>query len=346
MLKTRLPWIQAPMYHYSGADLVVACSKAGILGSLSCQTPEQLYTSLEKIKQNHITKYSVNVFINSDHLGKNQPLIHPRIQNKLTEYRKELGLSIQQPDITDSYRQDLEMQMDLIKKYKVPFVIFTFGLPTNSQIQELKKIGTVLIGSCTSIEEALMIQDSGLDAVILQGKKAGGHRTSIQLPAYSCIDLETLLHDASNQVKIPYFGAGGVTHGKDIKKIMDLGASGVSIGTLFLTAKECNTPTSHRDLIYNTNSDTKTVITRLYTGRPAQMIPNRFYFEMKEIVDDLGGEDVIPWNFYARDIFGKAARVGNPELYVNWGGANVNKLSGRATMTAKDIISLLEYEYK
>jgi nitronate monooxygenase len=346
VFKTKFPWIQAPMYHYTGPELVIACSKAGILGSLSVQEPQRMKKSLESIKQSKIEQYACNLFVIPDHLSQNQPPIPHTVVEKLHEFRKELGLPLEPVMPTDSYKQELEEQLDLIVQFKVPFVILTFGLLDQAVCKGLQQKGIKLIGSATSVKEAVECQERGMDAVILQGVEAGGHRTSIHLPLYGSTGLLTLLSLAKKEIKIPIIAAGGISSGQQIKAAMNAGADGVSIGSLFLTASECNTPKSHRQLLRNTTAETETVLTRLFTGRPARMIPNRFYNEMKKTVDQIpGGEDSLPWNFYARDIFGKAAKLDNPELYINWGGQAVGMLSGRDTMSASEIISQLKREF-
>jgi nitronate monooxygenase len=346
LLKTKLPWIQAPMYHYSGPELAIACSKAGILGSLSVQIPERMKKSLEVIHQAKLDSYACNLFLIPPHLSENQPEIHPLVKEKLFSFRRELGLDLEPKHASDSYRQEFDEQCQLIEQYQVPIVIFTFGLPDKGLIAEWKRKGIVLIASATSVAEAVEAEEHGMDAVIVQGFEAGGHRTSSRLPQYGTVGLITLVELAKKQVSIPIIAAGGLVSGQQIRSVMALGAQGVSIGTLFLTASECNTPHSHRKLLHDASPETETVLTRLFTGRPARMIPNRFYHEMKEVVDRIpGGEASIPWNFYARDIFGKAARLERPDLFINWGGQAAGGLHGRSAMPAADIIGQLLQEY-
>jgi nitronate monooxygenase len=333
------------MYHYSGADLAISCSKAGILGSLSVQQPKYMKKSLELIKESKIKEYACNLFIIPLRLSQNQPKVHPKVVEKLHEFRRELGIPLDPVQPTDSYKQELEQQLELMLEYRVPYIIFTFGLPDTSTIKTFKQKGIKLIGSATSVKEAIECQEKGMDAVIVQGVEAGGHRTSMHLPSFGTTGILTLLPLVKKELKIPVIAAGGITSGQQIQAIMKVGADGVSMGSLFLTASECNTPDSHRQLIQNTTSQTETVLTRLFTGRPARMIPNRYFTEMKKVIDEIpGGEDSIPWNLYARDIFGKAAKMNRPDLYINWGGQAIGALSGRSTMSASDIIHQLEKE--
>ena len=84
------------------------------------------------------------------------------------------------------------------------------------------------------------------DAVVLEGPKAGGHlgykENQLEDQHFS---LEELLPQVVEEVshfeqkydkKIPVIAAGG----EDIKRMIDLGASGVQLGTRFVTTTECD----------------------------------------------------------------------------------------------------------
>ena len=88
------------------------------------------------------------------------------------------------------------------------------------------------------------------DAVVLEGPKAGGHlgykENQLEDQHFS---LEELLPQVVEEVshfeqkydkKIPVIAAGGIYTGEDIKRMIDLGASGVQLGTRFVTTTECD----------------------------------------------------------------------------------------------------------
>eukprot|EP00842_Homolaphlyctis_polyrhiza_P000182 jgi/Hompol1/1164/HPOL_002656-RA len=220
------------------------------------------------------------------------PPLHPSIRTLLNGYRSELGIPLDPPAPTiDSYAYDTQRQIELAKEYKVPCMIFTFGLPSAQVVDDLKRSGMVLVGSATTVEEARAAQNAGMDAVVVQGVEAGGHRTSLQLPQFGDVGIQSLLPLVRSAVSIPAIAAGGVVSGKQAGLLIAAGADAVSIGTRFLTSTECSTPQSHRDLIHAATFESKTVLTRCYTGRPARMIPNRFYYEMQAVLAKLpGGE--------------------------------------------------------
>ena len=88
------------------------------------------------------------------------------------------------------------------------------------------------------------------DAVVLEGPKAGGHlgykENQLEDQHFS---LEELLPQVVEEVshfeqkydkKIPVIAAGGIYTGEDIKRMIDLGASGVKLVNRFVTPKECD----------------------------------------------------------------------------------------------------------
>lgn len=221
----------------------------------------------------------------------------------------------------------------------MPVVIFTFGVPGRHIVQRLTQAGCVLLGSATSAKEAVALEESGVHAVICQGTEAGGHRTSAMLPESGDLGLMSLVPLVKAHTSLPVIAAGGIVNATQIRAAMAAGADGVSMGTIFLTSKECSTPQSHRDHIFNLDRDAKTVVTRIFTGRPARMLENRFYKEMSAIWQELpASERDLPWDFYCRDIFGTAARSNRPDLFILWGGQSVNLLAGKPTRPARDII--------
>lgn len=104
---------------------------------------------------------------------------------------------------------------------------------------------------------------------MVEGPKAGGHPgvkpEDIDNPAYS---LETVIpnrgsHEGFEDRKgraIPVIAAGGVYSGADIKRFLDLGASGVQMGTRFVATHECDADIRFKQSIVDAGSDDITII--------------------------------------------------------------------------------------
>jgi nitronate monooxygenase len=57
---------------------------------------------------------------------------------------------------------------------------FTFGELPASAMEAIKALNMFLIGTATTVEEAVALERSGVDAVVAQGSEAGGHRGTFQ----------------------------------------------------------------------------------------------------------------------------------------------------------------------
>jgi NAD(P)H-dependent flavin oxidoreductase YrpB (nitropropane dioxygenase family) len=123
------------------------------------------------------------------------------------------------------------------------------------------------------------------DAIVVEGPKAGGHlgfkRNQLDDPKFA---LEELLSDVLEQVKyfeekyntkIPVIAAGGIYTGADIKKIMALGASGVQMGTRFVTTEECDASMKFKQTYIDSLEEDMEIINSP-VGMPGRAIRNEF----------------------------------------------------------------------
>ena len=85
-------------------------------------------------------------------------------------------------------------------------------------------------------------------------------------------------------VSIPVVAAGGIADGRGIAAAFALGACGTQIGTAYLLCPEAATPPLHRDALRQADADT-TVLTNVFTGRPARVLPNRLPRELGPMTD-------------------------------------------------------------
>lgn len=75
----------------------------------------------------------------------------------------------------------------------MPVCCFTFGIPNESIIERLKEANIKLIGTATSVDEAIANEKAGMDAIVAQGSEAGGHRGSFLKPKINYLWLEQYL---------------------------------------------------------------------------------------------------------------------------------------------------------
>ncbi|KAM9863477.1 nitronate monooxygenase [Leucobacter sp. BZR 635] len=164
----------------------------------------------------------------------------------------------------------------LLREDPVPVVSLTFGLPAAGEIRLLQRAGSAVLATVTTPAEAREAADAGVDGLVVQGPRAGGHSASWD-PARRIVERST--SDALAMVrattKLPLIAAGGVDGADAVRELRDGGATAVAVGTLLLRTAEAGTSQPHRDALAS-GAFTETALTRVFTGRPARALRNGF----------------------------------------------------------------------
>jgi NAD(P)H-dependent flavin oxidoreductase YrpB (nitropropane dioxygenase family) len=189
---------------------------------------------------------------------------------------------------------------DMIKtsiSEKIDIIIAGAGLPLNLPSFLKKGCTTKLLPIVSSARAAKIIcekwkanYDYLPDAVIVEGPKAGGHlgfkEEQIGDNDYA---LEKLVPEIVNELKpfeekynqhIPLIAAGGIYTGEDIHNIMNLGASGVQMGTRFVTTDECDASQAFKQA-YIDADEKDIVIIKSPVGMPGRAILSNFLTKVK-----------------------------------------------------------------
>ena len=277
LLKIKYPIIQGPFGgNFSSAKLVSTVSNLGGMGSfgLNSYTPEDILRIDKEIKNLTKKSYVLNLWVPlkddpADTYDKND---FEALRQIFNPYFEEMQIPL--PEIPNSKKQDFELQVESVLKAKPPVASFIYGIPPGEIILEFKKRGVITMATATSLEEANMIEEAGIELVITSGSEAGGHRASFLKPAEeSLTSTRLLVHQIVNKISIPMIAAGGISNGKDISDILKLGASAVQMGTVFLATDESNASDLHKSKLLSTQP-IKTDLTKVYTGRLARVISN------------------------------------------------------------------------
>src|SRR5258708_27564313 len=176
LFKTEFPIVLAPMAGIMDADLVIAASQGGALGSLPCAmlSVEKAREQVSIIRRRVSAPISMNFFchraVDAD-AGREAGW-----KGRLGPYYKELGLDPAAP-INAANRAPFDAAMcGLVEELKPEIVSFHFGLPDRALLARVKNAGCIVISSATIVKEAIWLEENGADAIIAQGAEAGGHR--------------------------------------------------------------------------------------------------------------------------------------------------------------------------
>lgn len=282
------PIIQAPMAGANGSEMVIAVSEAGGLGSLPCAMldAEKAGAEMGIIRQRTAKPFNVNFFCHKPPEADADTQL--RWLEHLAPYYSELGLT-QPESLGGVARAPFDDAMcQLMEEHKPAVVSFHFGLPSKEHFKRVKDAGCRAIASATTVEEAVWLEGEGCDAIIAQGSEAGGHRGMFLTDKISTqIGTFALVPQIADAVSVPVIAAGGIADGRGIAAAFALGASGVQIGTAYLSTPESTITDLHRAELRNPSSDA-TALTNVFSGRPARGIMNR-------VMRDLGPmSDVAP----------------------------------------------------
>jgi nitronate monooxygenase len=123
------------------------------------------------------------------------------------------------------------------------------------------------------------------DAFVVEGPKAGGHLgfklEQLDDPDFS---LEKLVKEVVAAIKplaterganIPVIAAGGIYTGRDIRDILELGASGVQMGTRFAVTVECDAAPGFKQALLLAKKE-DLIIIKSPVGMPGRAVRNHF----------------------------------------------------------------------
>lgn len=308
-LGMKYPIIQAPMAGSTTPEFVAACLDAGILGSLGAgyMTAEATRAAIREIRSFSDKPFNVNLFV-PERPERNESVIG-EAHRALAPYREELGLPEEMPSLSDS---EFSRQVDVMIDEGVEVVSFTFGLPDEQTVRKLKDAGALLIGTATTPEEAMEAERCGMDAVVLQGKEAGGHRGAF-IGADRFLTLRELL--AEVRLTVPVIAAGGIHDAETVREALNAGASAVQVGTALLVSEESGANALHKEAILNAAKG-ETVITKAFSGKNARGLNNRFIEEMADAA-------IAPYpiqNDLTKPIRSAAGKQGKAGLLSLWSG--------------------------
>lgn len=324
------PVIQAPMFGVSSVQMAVAATKAGCLGSLALAdlSANQSVELIREMKTQTDQPFAANIFVH--HI----PEVTDALKEKYSKTRqfieqlaKENAIEVHLPDLEEISVNGYHDQVDAIIEEKCKILSFTFGNLDDESIQKLKENGVTLIGTCTSVKEALLLEKSGIDIICVQGIEAGGHRGSFEADNIPQIGGLSLLSQIYEQVNVPLIYAGGIYGVRTLKAVKDLGAQGFQVGNLLLTSQESALLPFEKERLRKVREE-EIVLTKSFSGRYARGVKNHFI----ETVEN--SEYILPYPYQNKltNALRKAAKsLQNPEFVGIWVGQSIHQYSELST---------------
>jgi nitronate monooxygenase len=316
-LGLRHPVIQAPMAGSQGSKLAIAVSEAGGLGSLPCAmlAPDAMKKELEAIRAGTRGPYNVNFFCHVPPAPSAER--EARWRETLGSYFREFGIDPAAIPAGPGRLPFSAEAADVLEPFRPAVVSFHFGLPAPELVERVKRWGSKVLSSATTVDEARWLESRGVDAIIAQGVEAGGHRgifltddLSSQPPMFE------LLPAILEAVRVPVIAAGGLGDAQGVAKVLKLGAALAQVGTAYLLCPEASPSAVHRAALKGERR--QTALTNVFTGRPARGVMNRV---MREVGPISAAVPAFPFGTAAiAPLRAKAEAAGSGDFSPLWSG--------------------------
>jgi nitronate monooxygenase len=263
---------------FTTVELVSAVSDAGALGSLGLAYlgADEIRAAIEGVRRATARPFAVNLFAR----------VEPGTGGNLAAAREALRplageLGVEPGESPPAGPDPFPAAFEAVLSARPPVFSFALGELAAEAVGELREREIRVLGTATTVAEAVALEALGVDAVVAQGSEAGGHRgTWLGSFEQGLVGSLALVPQVVDAVGVPVVAAGGIMDGRGIAAALALGAGGVQMGTAFLACPESGTPPAYRDALLRSRGR-PTAVTAAFTGRPARMLENRFVAAMR-----------------------------------------------------------------
>jgi len=125
----------------------------------------------------------------------------------------------------------MDQLIDVCKKQNVSHVVLAGGIPKDIWVKAIKAYGAKVMGFAPSAGIGRKLVKMGVDGIVIEGMEAGGHIGPVSTSVLAQEILPAIR-------EVPVFVAGGIGRGEAIVAYLEMGASGVQLGTRFVCASE------------------------------------------------------------------------------------------------------------
>jgi nitronate monooxygenase len=314
------PIIQGPLGGLSSQRLTATVSNFGGLGSFGAHglNPSAIKDVIAEIRLLTSKPFAVNLWVSmeDDGASKSDAEAFAQSLSPLSGHIQALGgaLPVYKAHVPISFLDQVRVLIDV----KVPVFSFIYGIPPKEILDECRAQGIITIGTATTPDEAIVLEQAGIDVIAASGFEAGGHRGSFLLPAEASLTgTFSLVPQVADAVTVPVVAAGGIADARGIVAAFALGAEGVQIGTAFLASEESGASVQHRNALRSEMAG-RTGLTRGFTGRLARGIHNQLLEEL-----NLPGVEILPYPLQrglVKNLSVLGEKAERPELLPLWAG--------------------------
>ncbi|MDQ0893574.1 NAD(P)H-dependent flavin oxidoreductase [Agromyces ramosus] len=319
------PIVLGPFGGLSSVELTTAVSELGGLGSFGLYgyDGDRIAETAAAIRAATGRPFNLNVWLPLTDDATDAPLAPGAFEasvDALRPFYDEVGLPVPE-EPPAAYLPSFEEQWHAVLEARPAVASFVFGVPPEKVVESARARGIRLIGTATSVDEAVALYAAGIDAIVATGLEAGGHRVSfLRQPEQSLIGSISLIPQVVDAVGVPVIAAGGIADRRGVAAALALGASGVQVGTAFLRTRQSATTDAHREAIGATAAH-ETVLTRAMSGRLARGARNRALRDIE------AGGVIAPFpvqNWLTGKFRAEAVRAGRGELQSLWMGQSAS----------------------
>ncbi|HKK58816.1 MAG TPA: nitronate monooxygenase [Salinivirga sp.] len=191
------------------------------------------------------------------------------IRNLKSKNRTPFGVNLTLDFGNELFHENLQV----CAEEQVDFIITSLGDP-KEVIDKVKPLGVRVFCDVIHERHAAKAVERGADALIAVNKDAGGHA--------GIYTAEELISDLKARFDIPVISAGGVSSSEEMKKVMDMGAAGVSVGSVFIATHESNVSDEYKQAIIEGGAS-DIILTKRISGVPMTVIKTSY---IKSIGDE------------------------------------------------------------
>lgn len=311
------PIVLGPFGGLSSIELTAAVSEHGGLGSygLYGYSADRISDTIAALRSATSRPFAVNLWLPAGDEVVPGEVDLAAATDAVRPLFEELGLERPAPPV--EFLPDIDAQLTAVMDAAPAVLSVVYGVPSDHVVEAARSRGIRIIGTATTVAEAVALAAAGVDAVVASGAEAAGHRVSFLRRAEdSLVGTFALVPQVVDAIDVPVIAAGGIADRRGVAAAFALGASGVQVGTAYLRTRQSAATEAHRAAISDA-TDTGTVLTRAMSGRLARGIPNRAMrtIETAGVIAPFPAQNWLTGQFRA-----EAGRRGDGDLVSLWAG--------------------------